>query len=777
MIGMVCVREPFALKALATAAVLTLLACCAASATVPARPRFALLIGNDTYGPSQPASSLPVNGDPSLPDLHNACSDVMAVGAQLERVGWKDEDITVKCDLTKPQLATEIESFLDRLQQSDEATAVFYFSGHGIEVAKKNYIFGTDARPDVGHAVDTYLRSANATLFGNDAIDVNWYLLGRIGETYNNAVLIVLDACRENPLLDELNRRLVQRIRSVNVQANPDWLVTALRVPDNPPDGIVTAFSTSNGDLAADGFGSVSPYADALTHKIRPSITIDQILNETMAQVHDQTRYTAREQRPDRRGFFRPPPRCFAGCIDEASQPDPSPSPAVKDGWLELPAIKEGWLDLKGTAAPTKVALRTGDIALDQPATRSSVVQVRFAQSNLSIELPEMRKSQILLDQSPLSLGKIVKDPATVTQLAVDVFWCSGDSLAQARWVRASEVASSIATTAKINPLIENAMVSRVAVKPIPLGSSSKRSFDPDSIVLEYSSSLPSNKKWAEVLQSSSIVPIRIQAADALNPKYPNYLSVYICQNLVQEKSTNRVFMQVADGSQVKLAQTINSGLASTGDFVVAESIEVQPVASHPDTEIRYFFEDDKPAAEKILGVVADNAKLPAHLVYLPSYQPKTSQGSFEIWLGSRLIFAHDDTTAKNLDTASEIIRVSDVSARDGQGNTVGRLSNIVLSLTGQSAKSDSAQSSFYSLKYSFYNGSGTQRGDQTVTLAFKGENDAIVAIDKFPLDRRRCIYGGPEVRFQNGVVPVAKEAIRNIDITITLVSGVQTPC
>ncbi|WP_375779165.1 caspase domain-containing protein [Bradyrhizobium sp. ma5] len=764
---MVCAREPFSLRALATAAVLTLLACCVASAATPARPRFALLIGNDTYSPSQPASSLPANADPSLPDLHNACSDVMAVGAQLERVGWKDEDITVKCNLTKPQLATEIESFLDRLQQSDEATAIFYFSGHGIEVAKKSYIFGTDARPDVGHAVDTYLRFANATLFGNDAIDVNWYLLGRIGETYNNAVLIVLDACRENPLLDELNRRLVQRTRSVNVQARPDWLVTALRPPDNPPDGIVTAFSTSNGDLAADGFGSVSPYADALTHKIRPSITIDQILNETMAQVHDRTRYTAREQRPDRRGFFRPPPRCFAGCIDQASQPDPSPSPANKDGLLNL----------KGAAAPTRVTLRTGDIAPDQPAAPSSVVQLRFAQSNPSIELPDMRKSQVLLDQSPLSLGKIIKDPATVTQLAVDVFWCSGDSLAQARWVRATEVASSIATAAKSNPLIENAMVSRVAVKPIPLGSNSKRSFDTDSIVLEYSSSLPSNKKWAEVLQSSSIVPIRIQDADALNPKYPNYLSVYICQNLVQEKSTNRVFMQVADGSQVKLAQTINAGLASTGDFVVAESIEVQPVASHPDTEIRYFFEDDKPAAEKILGVVAANAKLPAHLVYLPSYKPKTSQGSFEVWLGSRLIFAHDDTTANNLDTASEIVSASDVSARDGQGNTVGRLSNIVLSLTGQSAKSDSAQSSFYSLKYSFYNGSGTQRGDQTVTLTFKGENDAIVAIDKFPLDRHRCIYGGPEVRFQNGVVPVAKEAIHNIDITITPVSGVQTPC
>jgi hypothetical protein len=701
-------------------------------------PRFALLIGNDHYSESE------VETSDRLHNLRNACNDVMEIAAKLQRIGWHEEDIDLRCDLTRSQITENIESFLDKVQTSDGAVAVFYFSGHGIQVGGNNYIFGINAKPDIDHAADTYLRDPKAALFGTDAVEINWYLISRLGASFTNAILLVLDACRENPLYDLLNRALIER----KPIAGPtlDWVVSAMKVPKKLPHGIVTAFSTSDGDLADDGFGALSPYAESFSRVIRPGAIIDTILSDTANRVFQLTRGTAREQEPSRSGnFATPPDRCFAGCVVSSGN-----SGSLRN--LRFASLKAWGLD--GTFRR---------IARNKSVSgRQLVEDNQQAPGTVKTQSGPLPPTRTLLDQTPKDLHGAAKAAAVTTQLSLDVFWCTGDSYAESRRIAASELASSAATLARIDPLIDKAMMSRVQIKPIPRNADSKRVFDPSAITLEYSDANPTNLKWAQAIAVASSTKLKLTAApDAAT----NNLAIFVCKDLDIDRRPQRVFMQVADASQDELARKIAKELRTSGQFWVASGVDVQP-QSHPDTEVRYFFQEDRDAAKHIFDTTKGSALVAPLLVYLPDYQNKVARGTFEVWLGKKLVDQKQVVDGSSV--LPKIIRIPDIDAKDGDGNVVAKLTNVSLSFVdNQKGPVD------FELKYSFYNGSGTQKGNQNINLAFTGP-DKQSASASFPLDRSRCVYGGPEARFNKGSSPVS---ISNVEMTVTRVTGSQGKC
>jgi hypothetical protein len=128
----------------------------------------------------------------------------MRVAARLQMIGWDEQNIDLRCNLTVNDIQPRLNRFLTRLQDSQGALAVFYFAGHGVQVGSQNYIFGVNARPNIEAAARSFIRSPKTYLFADDAIEINWYLIDRLGGDYSNAVLLMLDACRENPLYDRL---------------------------------------------------------------------------------------------------------------------------------------------------------------------------------------------------------------------------------------------------------------------------------------------------------------------------------------------------------------------------------------------------------------------------------------------------------------------------------------------------------------------------------------------------------------------------------------------
>lgn len=112
-----------------------------------------------------------------------------------------------------------------------------------------------------------------------------------------------------------------------------------------------------------------------------------------------------------------------------------------------------------------------------------------------------------------------------------------------------------------------------------------------------------------------------------------------------------------------------------------------------------------------------------------------------------------------------KIFRVPDIGAKDGQGNTVATLSDISVTVDAQK----------FFLSYNFYNGSGTQKGSQTIVLTFRGAGGIVLAAQNFGLDRSRCIYNGPERR--NHTANVNGSAITSVEMSVTNVAGRQGRC
>ncbi len=135
-------------------------------------PRRALVIGNSKYdfGP-----------------LKNPANDARAIGEELKRTGF---DVVVGLDLPRKQMLEAILAYSASLTR-DHAVGLFYFAGHGVQLAWRNYLLPTDA-------AISKMEDIQAT-----CVDVNAVIEG-IARAANPMNVIILDACRENPFGKEV---------------------------------------------------------------------------------------------------------------------------------------------------------------------------------------------------------------------------------------------------------------------------------------------------------------------------------------------------------------------------------------------------------------------------------------------------------------------------------------------------------------------------------------------------------------------------------------------
>jgi hypothetical protein len=125
--------------------------------------------------------------------------------------------------------------------------------------------------------------------------------------------------------------------------------------------------------------------------------------------------------------------------------------------------------------------------------------------------------------------------------------------------------------------------------------------------------------------------------------------------------------------------------------------------------------------------------------------------------------------------TIVKTINPPNVSTLDGQDNVVGNISGIVITISQSCAGSINTYS--YLMKYGYYNGSGTWRGSQNITLSFMATDGSVIQVDTFGLDRGHCVYGGPETRSTSSSLPGTAAQIANVDVSVSRVSSVQTGC
>lgn len=221
--------------------------------------RVALVIGNGAYQ--------------HTPALINPKNDADDIGKTLRGLGFAT---IVATDLDRAGMSKALDRFSRTVSGAN--IAIVYYSGHGMQFAGKNYLLPVDAQ----------LQSAD---------DVNRFRLLPLSDIFGvlqhapGARIVILDACRNNPVEDDLKRR-VASIRGGNRDA---FLTRGLsRVEAN---GLIVAYATQANDVAADGTGNNSPFAKALLDNLAtPNIDVRQMLFNVQDEVD---RLTDGKQRPE----------------------------------------------------------------------------------------------------------------------------------------------------------------------------------------------------------------------------------------------------------------------------------------------------------------------------------------------------------------------------------------------------------------------------------------------------------------------------------------------
>jgi Caspase domain len=190
-----------------------------------AQKRIALVIGNSAY---QGAA-----------ELKNPRNDAADMAGALRRLGFEVVD---GLDLDKRSMERTIRQFGVKLSGAD--LAFFFYAGHGVAIGGQNYLIPTDAR----------LASEGDADF--EALPVSLVL--KQMEREAKTTIVLLDACRDNPLARNLARTMGTRSPQVS-QGLAEIKVGV---------GTLIGFSTQPGNVATDGAGRNSPYAEALLRYI-----------------------------------------------------------------------------------------------------------------------------------------------------------------------------------------------------------------------------------------------------------------------------------------------------------------------------------------------------------------------------------------------------------------------------------------------------------------------------------------------------------------------------
>ena len=234
---------------------LCILLLCASAFPAMAEKRVALVIGNSVYA--------------DAPDLRNPRADAREITAALQRL---DFDVIGGTDLDIGAMRAKIREFSRRMENAD--LALFFYAGHGVQVAGQNYLLPTDA-----------VLERESDL---DFSTVNVDLVVRQMERSAKTKIVLLDSCRDNPFETALSQ-------SMGATRSAKALSRGL-APTRAEGGALIGFATDPGDVAYDGEGDHSPFTQALLNHIEtPGLEINVMMTRVRADVFKDTN---RKQRP-----------------------------------------------------------------------------------------------------------------------------------------------------------------------------------------------------------------------------------------------------------------------------------------------------------------------------------------------------------------------------------------------------------------------------------------------------------------------------------------------
>jgi uncharacterized caspase-like protein len=210
-----------------------------------AEKRVALVIGNAAYK--------------HAPALKNPKNDAEDMAVALKRLGFT---VISGVDLDERGMAQKARDFSRALEGAD--VGLLFYAGHGLQAKGVNFLVPVDAS----------LKAEGDLEFETLSLD----RLMKLMQTQARVTLVMLDACRDNPLA----RGLKSASRSGGVGTG------LARVEEAA--GTMIAFSTQPGNVALDGTGRNSPFTKALlTHIETPGASVSDVMIDVRKMVMAET--------------------------------------------------------------------------------------------------------------------------------------------------------------------------------------------------------------------------------------------------------------------------------------------------------------------------------------------------------------------------------------------------------------------------------------------------------------------------------------------------------
>ena len=253
--------------------------------------RVALVIGNDKY------ANLPARAQ-----LERAVNDARAIRQALKDVGF---EVAVIQNASRSAFNAKWQQFLLSVAEGD--VVAFYFSGHGVEIEGLNFLIPSDI-PQIEYGRQEQIK--------RKSISVSELLLD-LQKRKPGLSLLILDACREHPLI-------------------PDAFKSAGGAPGglakmDAPNGTFIMYSAGAGQTALDRLplpmADPDPVNSVFTRKLLPlmrlkGLELTELAREVRKQVHALAATVPHAQTPAYYdgvlGKF-----CLAGC-DVDGPPAPS---------------------------------------------------------------------------------------------------------------------------------------------------------------------------------------------------------------------------------------------------------------------------------------------------------------------------------------------------------------------------------------------------------------------------------------------------------------------
>ena len=209
-----------------------------------AEKRVALLVGNGAYA--------------NAGRLDNPARDAQALATKLRQTGF---DVETVIDQGKKGIEESLRRFARNVEGAD--VALFFYAGHGLQLADRNYLVPVDAK----------LERESDVRF--EAIELREPI--ELIQSNAKVGIVLLDACRNNPLAN----RLKSRGRALG---------RGLAVVDTGAGEMLVVYATSPGMIAEDGDGSNSPFTTALLdHVATDGIEVQTMIKRVIGSVQKQT--------------------------------------------------------------------------------------------------------------------------------------------------------------------------------------------------------------------------------------------------------------------------------------------------------------------------------------------------------------------------------------------------------------------------------------------------------------------------------------------------------